>query len=64
MIIRFCLSLEAKSLSAYDELINSNIFILPNKGTLRDYKNAIRPHAGFKISVIDELPKIASPLTR
>ena len=47
MIIRFSLSLAAKSPSAYDELRNSNILILPSRGTLRDYKNAIRPHAGF-----------------
>ena len=47
MIIQFCLSLAEKSLSAYDELRNSNILILPIRGTLRDYKNAIRPHAGF-----------------
>ena len=47
MIIQFCLSLAEKSLSAYDELRNSNILILPIRGTLRDYKNAIRPHAGL-----------------
>ena len=62
MIVRFCLSLAAKSPSAYGELRNSNILILPSRGTLRDYKNAIRPHAGFNRSVIDELIKIASPL--
>ena len=62
MIIRFCLLLAAKSPSAYDELRNSNILILPSRVTLRDYKNAIRPHAGFNRSVIDELIKIASPL--
>ena len=59
MIIRFCLSLAAKSPSAYDELRTSNILILTSRGTLRDYKNAIRPHAGFNRSVIDELIKIA-----
>ena len=52
----------AKSPSAYDELRNSNILILPSRGTLRDYKNAIRPHVEFNRSVIDELIKIASPL--
>ena len=60
MIIRFCLSLVAKSPSAYDKLRDSNILILPSKGTLRDYKNATWPHLGFNRSVIDELIKIAS----
>ena len=62
MIIRSCLSLAAKSPSAYDELRNSNILILLSTGTLRDYKNAILSHTGFKSSVINELTKIASPL--
>ena len=62
MIIRSCLLLAAKSPSAYDELRNSNILILHSTGTLRDYKNAILSHTGFKSSVIDELIKIASPL--
>ena len=53
----------SKISSAYDELRNSNILRLPRKGTLSDYKNAMRPHAGFNRSVIDELIKIASPLT-
>ena len=43
MIVRFCLSLAAKSPSAYGELRNPNILILPSRGTHRDYKNAIRP---------------------
>ena len=62
MIIQFCLSLAAKSPSAYDKLRNSNILILPSRGTLRDYKNAIRPHAAFNRSVVDEFIKIAAPL--
>ena len=62
MIIRFCLSLAAKSPSAYDKLRNSNILILPSRGTLRDYKNAIRPNAGFNRPVIDELIKLTLPL--
>ena len=43
MIIRFCLSIAAKSPSAYDELRSSNILTLPSRRTLRDYRNAIRP---------------------
>ena len=41
---------------------NSNILILPSRGTLRDYKNAVRSHPRFNRSVTDELIKIASPL--
>ena len=57
MIIRFCLSLASKSASAYDELRSSNILTLPSRRTLRDYKNAIKPHAGFNSAVIQELIK-------
>ena len=62
MIIRFCLSLAAKSASAYDELCSSNILTLPTRRTLRDYKNAVKPGAGFNHQVINELTKIASGL--
>ena len=62
MIIRFCLSLACKSASAYDELRSSNVLTLPSRRTLRDYKNAIKPHAGFNPSVIEELIKIAERL--
>ena len=33
--------------SAYDELRSSNVLTLPSCMTLRDYKNAIKPYAGF-----------------
>ena len=55
MIIRFSFSLAAKSALAYDELRNSKCLILPSRRTLRDYKNIIRPKAGFNKKVIDEL---------
>ena len=55
MIIRFCLSVAAKSGSAYDELRNSGILCLPSRRTLRDYRNAIRPQVGFNSGVINEL---------
>ena len=55
MIIQFCLSLASKSASAYDELRSSNVLTLPSCRTLRDYKNAIKPHAGFNPVVIQEL---------
>ena len=53
---------DSKSPSTYDKLRNSNIYIRPSRRTLRDYINAIRPHAGFKRSVVDERIKIASPV--
>ena len=62
MIIRFCLSLASKSASAYDELRSSNVLTLPSRRTLRDYKNAIKPHAGFNPAVIDELIKTTKTL--
>ena len=48
MIIKFCLSLAAKSPSTYSDLRfdgknNSGFLILPSLRTLRDYKNYIRP---------------------
>ena len=63
MIIRFCLSLAAKSLSAYEELRDSKILQLPSKRTLRDYRNAIKPTAGFNKDVINELTIAASKLS-
>ena len=57
MIIKICLCLASKSASAYDELRSSNGLTLPSRTTLRDYKNAIKPHAGFNTDVIEELKK-------
>ena len=54
-MIMFCLSIAAKSSSAYDELRSSNILTLPSRRTLRDYRNAIRPKVGFNKEVIHEL---------
>ena len=47
MIIRYCLSLATKSPACYEELRQT--------GILKDYKNAIRPKAGFQNEVIEEL---------
>ena len=44
MIIRFCISLAAKSASAYDELRNTGILTLPSRRTLRDYTNYTSHH--------------------
>ena len=59
MIIRFCLSLASKSASTYDdELRSSNILTLPSRRTLRYYKNAVKPEAGFNPEVIQNLLKL------
>ena len=55
MIIRFCISLAAKSGSAYDELRSSGILTLPSRRTLRDYTNYIKPSVGFNPQVTAEL---------
>ena len=55
MVIRFCLSLAAKSSSCYEKLRNSGILVLPSQRTLRDYRNHIRPKPGFNKQVIQEL---------
>ena len=52
-----------KSSTAYDELRKSEILILPSSRTLRDYKNAITPSAGFNPEVIAELRKKCEGLT-
>ena len=62
MIIKYCLSLAAKSSSAYSDLrynsrTGSGVLILPSLRTLRDYKNYIRPKRGFNNEVVDELNK-------
>ncbi len=62
MIIRFCLSLAAKSASAYEELRNSGVLRLPSRRTLRDYRNAIKPKVGFNPAVVEELSKTTSHL--
>ena len=59
MIIRFCISLAAKSASTDDELRDSNL-VLPSRKTLRDYRNAIKPNVGFNPPVIAELNRLTS----
>ena len=60
MIIKFCLSLAAKSSSAYSDLrfvskTGSGFLVLPSLRTLRDYKNYIHPLRGFNPQVINDL---------
>ena len=61
-IIKFCLSLAAKSSSIYsdiryDKSSGSGILVLPSLRTLRDYKNYIRPQRGFNNVVVEGLRK-------
>lgn len=58
MMIRFCLSLVSKSAATYDELRSTGVLTLPSRRTLRDYKNAIKPSAGFNHKVVNELIKL------
>ena len=56
-VIRYCLSLNAKSNSAYDGIryddkTKSGVLMLLSKRRLRDYKNCIRPERGFNAGVI------------
>ena len=62
MIIRFCISLAAKSPSAYNELRTTNVLTLPCRRTLRDYSNHVKPSTGFNPQVTEELIKTTSSL--
>ena len=60
MIIRYCLSLVAKSSSAYEDIrydskTSAGFLILPSQRRLRDYKNYIHPQRGFNNKIIHEL---------
>ena len=60
MVIKFCLSLAAKSSSTYSDLLynsktGSGILVLPSLRTLRDKKNYIRPRRGFNPDIINDL---------
>ena len=59
-IIKFCLSIAAKSPAAYnqlrfDEKAGSGVLVLPSHRTLRDYRNYIKPKQGFNTAVIEDL---------
>jgi hypothetical protein len=59
-IIRWCISIAAKSASAHDELrdtFKDNI-VVPSKRILRDYSNAITPKTGFNPGVIKEIKEV------
>ena len=54
-LIRFCLSVHAKSPAAYRELASSGVLVLPGEGILRDYKNFFKPKPGFNKENIQKL---------
>ena len=61
-IIRYCLSLHAKSSSAYEDIrynekTGTGFLILPSQRRLRDYRNYIRSQRGFNKGIIAELLK-------
>ena len=53
MIVCLCISLASKSPSAYHEIRDSNILVLPSRRTLQDYLNAIRPNTWHSRSCSD-----------
>ena len=54
-VIRFALSIHAKSASAYRELRDSGALILPSERVLRNYKNYFKPGAGITKGNVEEL---------
>jgi len=60
MLIRYCLSLAAKSPSCYEESRNSNILVLPSQRTLRDYKSFVQPKREFQDHVLEELQSLTN----
>ena len=59
-VIRFALSIHAKSASAYRELRDSGALILPSERVLRDYKNYFKPGAGITKGNVEELKEKTS----
>ena len=59
-VIRFALSIHAKSASAYRELRDSGALILPGEHVLHGYKNYFKPGAGIKKENVEELKEKAS----
>ena len=49
-----------KSRSAYEELHNSGVLILPSTRTLQDYKKFIKPKCGFSKEVIADLKTVTN----
>jgi hypothetical protein len=53
MMIRFAIFLHYHSARAYEAIKSSGVLRLPNKSTLRDYSNVIRPSPGFQAHVFE-----------
>ena len=62
-VIRFTLSINGKSPSAYRELRGSGALILPSERVLRDYKNYFKPKAGINQENIESLREKTKQLT-
>ena len=60
MLIRFCLSLWSKSSSAYEELRNFNVLVLPSSRTLCYYKNFTQSKTGFGKEILNDLTGLTS----
>ena len=56
-LIRFCLSVHAKSPAAYRELASSGVLVLPSERVLRDYRNFFKPKPGF---IKENIQKLSS----
>ena len=56
--IRFCLSLQAKSSSAYDEL--SEVLVLPSQRCLRNYKHTFKARPGIVKENVNKLASLTS----
>ena len=54
-LIRFCLSVHAKSPAAYRERALSAVLVLPSERVLRDYRNFFKPKPGFTKENIQKL---------
>jgi hypothetical protein len=62
-VIRFALSIHAKSPSAYREIQESGALILPSERVLRDYKNYFKPKAGINKDNVESLREKTSSFT-
>ena len=62
-LIRFCLSVHAKSPSAYRELASSGVLVLPSERVLQDYRNFFKLKPGFLTENIDKWSEVTTPLT-
>ena len=62
-LIRFCLSVHAKSPSAYRELASSGVLVLPSEKVLQDYWNFFKPRPGFRKENINKLSEVTTSLT-